>query len=80
MKYALQMYSVRDGIKNGDDLLKALEKVKEIGYEGVEFAGTQGLPAETIKAKLDELGLVCVGTHIGVDDFAPKKRAATLAY
>ncbi|MBQ6163152.1 MAG: sugar phosphate isomerase/epimerase [Clostridia bacterium] len=80
MKYALQLYSVRDGIRNGDDLLKALEKVKEIGYEGVEFAGTQGLSADVLKAKLDELGLVCVGTHIGVDDFAPDKRAATLSF
>ena len=38
MKYAIQMYSVRDGIKHGDDMLKALEDVKNAGYEGVEFA------------------------------------------
>jgi hypothetical protein len=57
MKYALQMYSVRDGIKTGDDLLAALAKVKAIGYDGVEFAGTFGLPAETLKAKLDEAGI-----------------------
>ena len=80
MKLAVQLYSVRDGINNGDDLLKALEDVKKAGYEGVEFAGTQGLPAETIKAKLDELGLVCVGTHLGVDDFAPENRDKTLAF
>lgn len=80
MKLAIQLYSVRDGIHNGDDLLKALENVKNAGYEGVEFAGTQGLPAETIKAKLDELGLVCVGTHLGVEDFNSENRDKTLAY
>ena len=80
MKYAVQMYSVRDGIKNGEDLLAALGKVKEAGYEGVEFAGVQNLPAETLKARLDELGLTAVGTHIGVDDFAPENLDRTLAY
>lgn len=80
MKYAVQMYSVRDGIKNGDDLLFALEKVKEAGYEGVEFAGVQGLSADVIKAKLDMLGLVCVGTHIGVDDYAPENLNETVEY
>lgn len=44
MKLAVQLYSVRDGIDSGDDLLRALENVKQAGYEGVEFAGTQGLP------------------------------------
>lgn len=80
MKYAVQMYSVRDGIHNGEELLSALEKVKQAGYEGVEFAGVQQLPAEVLKAKLDELGLVCVGTHISVDDYAPEKLADTVKY
>ena len=39
MKIAVQMYSVRDAISDSESLLKALEKVKEIGYDGVEFAG-----------------------------------------
>ena len=58
MKFAVQLYSVRDHIENGNDLLDILAKVKEIGYEGVEFAGYQNLPAEELKARCDELGLL----------------------
>ena len=41
MKFAVQLYSVRDHIENGNDLLEILGKVKEIGFDGVEFAGYQ---------------------------------------
>ena len=68
MKYAVQLYSLRDMVKCGDDFLKILEEVKKLGFDGVEFAGYHGLSAETIKAKLDELGLVPVGCHIGVEN------------
>lgn len=80
MKYAVQMYSVRDGIKNGEDLLSALGKVRLAGYEGVEFAGVQGLPASVLKKRLDELGLVAVGTHIELASFEEKNLEETLAY
>jgi sugar phosphate isomerase/epimerase len=80
MKFAVQLYSVRDHIENGDDLLEILGKVKEIGFDGVEFAGYQGLSAETLKAKCDELGLAIVGSHLGLDDFEAENLDATLAF
>lgn len=80
MKIAVQVYSVRDAIDDEKSLLKALEKIKEIGYDGVEFAGYFGASAETLKAKLDELGLVCVGGHIGLDDFKGEKLAETMEF
>ena len=52
MKYGLQMYSVRDTAQN--DLLGALEQVSRLGYHYAEFAGFFGVPAEQVKAKLDE--------------------------
>ena len=55
MKLAVQLYSVRDDYKTGEEFLKILEKVKEIGFEGVEFAGFGCCEPEVIKAKLDEL-------------------------
>ncbi|HBL40362.1 MAG TPA: hypothetical protein DDY98_01855 [Ruminococcaceae bacterium] len=79
MKIAVQLYSVRDHIQNGDDLLKVLGEVKALGYEGVEFAGYFGLEPEVIKARLDELGLTAVGTHIGVDDYLPENIDKTIA-
>ena len=80
MKIAVQVYSVRDAIKDSETLLKALEKIKEIGYDGVEFAGYFDTPAEVIKAKLDELGLECCGGHIGLDDFKKENLEKTIEY
>lgn len=80
MKIAVQVYSVRDCIKDAGSLLKALEEIKKIGYDGVEFAGYFGAEAETIKAKLDELGLAAVGGHIGIEAFKPGKLEETLKF
>ena len=80
MKIAVQLYSVRDCIKNADDFMKVLEEVKAMGYDGVEFAGYHGVDAATIRAKLDELGLVAVGAHIGVESFLPESIDATVEF
>ena len=37
---AVQVYSVRDDAKA--DLRATLEKIKDMGYDGVEFAGLYG--------------------------------------
>lgn len=78
MKLAVQLYTLRDDYKNAEEFLQILEKVKEIGFEGVEFAGFGGCEPEAIKAKLDELGLTAVGCHIGVDQFAPETIEETI--
>ena len=80
MKIAVQVYSVRDHINDSETLLKALEEIKKIGYDGVEFAGYFGADADAIKAKLDEVGLVAVGGHIGLDDFKEDKLAETIEF
>ncbi len=80
MKFAVQLYSVRDHIKNGEDLLNILKEVKNIGFDGVEFAGYQGLSAEELKKACDDAGLAVVGTHISLDDFLPENVEKTLEY
>ncbi|MCL2512724.1 MAG: sugar phosphate isomerase/epimerase [Oscillospiraceae bacterium] len=80
MKFAVQLYSVRDHIKNGDDLLDILGKVKEIGFDGVEFAGYYGLSDEAIKARLDEVGLVAAGTHTDIKNFEEGNLNETLRF
>ncbi len=80
MKFAVQLYSVRDHIKTGDDMLKILEEVKKIGFDGVEFAGYFGLSADVLGAKCRELGLEVVGSHLGLDDFLPENVEKTVAY
>lgn len=50
------------------DLFAVLTRIKEIGYDGVEFLGFFGQQPVAICQKLDELGLVALGNH--VDYFA----------
>lgn len=80
MKFAVQLYSLRHHINNGEDMLYILEKVKELGFDGVEFAGFFGLSADVLKKKLDELGLVCVGAHMGLGDMEADKIDSTLDF
>lgn len=80
MNYAVQLYSVRDCIQNGEDFLRVLGDVKACGYDGVEFAGTFGVSADQLKNRLDELGLTAVGAHLSVDDFSAEHLEDTIQY
>lgn len=62
---ALQLYSVRQDCEK--DLPGVLSAVAKMGYQGVEFAGYYGRTAHELKTMLDDLGLKCCGTHIGID-------------
>ncbi len=61
----LQLYSVRGDCEK--DLPGTLKAVAKMGYQGVEFAGYYGRTAEELRKMLDENGLKCCGTHIGLD-------------
>lgn len=63
---ALQLFSVRDDMAS--DFKGTLQKVKDMGYDGVEFAGLYGRSAEEIKEMCKEIGLVPVSAHVGFDD------------
>ena len=65
IRLAYQLYSARDDVQA--DLYKTLKAVKEIGYEGVEFAGLYDHPAKEVRAMLDEIGLTAVSGHISLD-------------
>lgn len=64
VKTSLQLYSLKN--LTGDDFLGTLEKVAEMGYDGVEFAGFFDTPADVLKAHLDKIGLVAQGAHMGL--------------
>jgi len=59
---AIQVYSVRDDA--AADLRGTLQKIKEMGYDGVEFAGLYGNDPATIKALCAEIGLVPISAHV----------------
>jgi len=62
---ALQVYSVRDDCAK--DVAGVLKAVAKMGYQGVEFAGYYGKKADELRKILDDNGLKCCGTHIGLD-------------
>ena len=63
--FGLQLYSVRDDCAK--DLVGTVTAVAKMGYKGVEFAGYYGRDAKTLRKLLDDVGLKCCGTHIGLD-------------
>ena len=88
-KIALQLYSIRTyigGLKDkagnvvtpGVGLAKALKDVAAIGYRGVEFAGYYGNDSKTLKAMLDDAGLVACGTHVGNKAYGFDTKAWTI--
>lgn len=64
-KVGLQLYSVRDEAEK--DFLGTLEKVAEIGYRAVEFAGYFNTPAQELKKTLDKLSLTPISAHTDAD-------------
>lgn len=66
MKVALQVYSVRDVI-NKENFYDVLKQIKDMGYDGVEFAGLYEHDPKEIKKFLDEIGLEAVSSHVGYD-------------
>ena len=59
---ALQLWSVQEACKT--DFLGTLTKLKEFGYEGVEFAGYYDHSADEVSEMLKETGLLVAGSHI----------------
>ncbi len=61
----LQLYTVRD--LAAKDFTGTLREVAKMGYDGVEFAGYGGLSADELRKRIDDLGLLCAGTHEGFE-------------
>jgi sugar phosphate isomerase/epimerase len=61
---SVQLYTVRDLAKQ--DFPGALERIAEIGYIGVEFAGLHGVPPAELAAILKKLDLRVSSAHVGM--------------
>lgn len=61
----LQLYSIREAMEK--DFWGSLEKVRDCGYNAVEFAGYYGHSAEELKEGLEKLGLAPLSSHVGYD-------------
>lgn len=63
---ALQLYSVREDC--AADFARALGKVRDMGYDGVEFAGLFSHSADYVRGLLDAYGLTPVSAHVPLDE------------
>lgn len=75
---ALQLYSVRDDCTR--DLEGTIAAVARMGYEGVEFAGYYGRTAAQLRRLLDQHGLQCCGSHIGLDSLLGDELQRTVEF
>lgn len=76
----LQLYTVRDLLEK--DFEGTLERVAQIGYTNVEFAGYYNRTPDQVRALLDRLHIVSTSAHIGTplmrQDAAAQIRSAQL--
>ncbi|MBN8193661.1 sugar phosphate isomerase/epimerase [Bacillus sp. NTK074B] len=63
---ALQMYTLRNEAEK--DFRGTLQKVAELGYEGVELAGYGGFSSKELKKVLNDFGLRAVSSHIPLSE------------
>ena len=74
---AIQVYSIRDAAEA--DFVGTMKAIKEMGYSGVELAGTYGMTVVEMKKILDEIGLELVSAHVGLDLIAKDEVLADYA-
>ncbi len=74
----LQLYSVRFECEK--DLPGTIAAVAKMGYKAVEFAGYYKRSAKELRKMLDDHGLKCCGTHIGLDTLMDKQLQATVEF
>lgn len=74
----LQLYSVREQCQK--DIVGTVKAVAKMGYKGVEFAGYYGRDAKTLRQLLDDTGLKCCGTHIGLETLLGDELSKTIEF
>ena len=70
---AVQVYSVRDDAER--DFKGTMQKIKDMGYDGVELAGLYGMKPAEVKAILEEVGLVPLSAHVPFQELEATSKA-----
>lgn len=65
-KLCLQLWSVRDYMKDAESIKSTFKKLKEIGYDQVQTAGSP-IPYSEMAKLAKEAGIEIVGTHYDFD-------------
>ncbi len=75
---ALQLFSVRDDM--AADFEGTLQKVKAMGYDGVEFAGLYDKDPAEVKKICEKVGLIPISAHVPFVDMMKDPRGVIAAY
>lgn len=72
-KIGAQMFTLREHCKTVEDIARSFERVKKMGYDGVQgsaagFATLDPAVCKQIKKAADDNGLVIAATHEGLDN------------
>jgi sugar phosphate isomerase/epimerase len=67
IKMASPLYILREPC--AEDLFAVLKKIKEIGFDGVEFLGFFGHGAQEVRRCLDDIELRALGNHVPFQSF-----------
>ena len=80
MKFPIgvQVYSVRDDAEK--DLRGTLVALKEMGYDGVEFAGLYGHKPEDVRDMCKEIGLNPISAHVAYEEIMGDIEGTMAAY
>jgi sugar phosphate isomerase/epimerase len=65
--FAIILYTVREPAKQ--DLADTLKRVRDIGFEYVQWSGMPPLPANEIRQALDAAGLKAIAAHTPIEPF-----------
>ena len=75
---AVQLYSVRDEMEQ--DFYGTIKAMKELGYDGVEFAGLFDEEPAKIKAFCEEIGITPISAHVPYYDMLENPEEVIGAY
>ncbi len=75
MGLAVQMYTVRDSVKDAQGFVATLQTIHNIGYRAVQLSAVGAMngsepqvSAAEARKILDDLGIACIATHRSWDD------------
>lgn len=69
----LQLYTLRKPF--AADPMGTLERIREVGYDAVEFAAPLDSDFDALAARLRDIGLDCPSAHVGLGDMAERPDA-----
>ena len=70
MKIGAQMYTIRDYLKNPEDIEASLRKIKSMGFDLVQISGIGPCDIDLLAGWFKELGITVTGSHSPWDRIA----------